>query len=158
MKRLMLTTCVLVLLSTATAFAHCEIPCGIYGDEMRFDMIEENITTVEKSMNQIMELSKTGEKNYNQIVRWVTNKEEHARRIHDIAWQYFLTQRIKPVDNPDSKEGKDYLNKLRLIHEITVHAMKAKQTTDLMHVEKLRKLNSEFYKAYFGKEHKRHMH
>ena len=33
------------LLSSQSAFSHCEIPCGIYGDKMRVDMIEENIRT-----------------------------------------------------------------------------------------------------------------
>ena len=38
------------------AWAHCEIPCGIYDDHMRIHMIEEHITTIEKSMQQIVVL------------------------------------------------------------------------------------------------------
>ena len=41
----------------ASVQAHCQIPCGIYGDEMRFQMLEEHITTIEKSMKLIGELS-----------------------------------------------------------------------------------------------------
>jgi nickel superoxide dismutase len=41
-----------------TAFAHCEIPCGIYDDHARIHMILEHVTTIEKSMNQITAISK----------------------------------------------------------------------------------------------------
>ena len=35
------------------SFAHCQIPCGIYDDKMRFTMMAEHVTTIEKSMNQM---------------------------------------------------------------------------------------------------------
>lgn len=41
-----------------SAFAHCEIPCGIYGDQARVDLIREHVTTIEKSMDMIEKLSK----------------------------------------------------------------------------------------------------
>ena len=47
----------LILFTGTTAFAHCEIPCGIYDDEMRIKMLAEHVTTIEKSMAQIQELS-----------------------------------------------------------------------------------------------------
>ncbi len=43
-----------IFLFSVQAFAHCEIPCGIYDDEMRIKIINEHIVTVEKSMNQIV--------------------------------------------------------------------------------------------------------
>ena len=61
--------------------AHCEIPCGIYNDKMRIDMLKEHVTTIEKSMNQIMELQKAETINYNQLVRWINNKDEHADEL-----------------------------------------------------------------------------
>ena len=42
-----------VALAAFNAVAHCEIPCGIYTDEMRVQMIEEHCKTIEKSMSQI---------------------------------------------------------------------------------------------------------
>jgi len=146
---------VLTLAWTAPALSHCEIPCGIYGDKMRFDMIEEHIATIEKSMNQIAELSKAGDMNYNQIVRWVTNKDEHAGQIQHIASQYFLTQRIKPADG-DARAKYD--KHLELLHQMLVSAMKCKQTTDLAQVEKLRALNQEFRASYLGPEGEAHTH
>ena len=72
---------------TTGALAHCEIPCGIFGDEARFAAIQENITTIEKSMVKIEELS--GDlKNINQLTRWVNNKEHHADDIRQIVTQY----------------------------------------------------------------------
>ena len=82
-----LATLVVVLLSSQLIYAHCEIPCGIYGDQTRIDLIKENITTVEKSMKQINELSSSKKPDHNQLVRWVINKEEHAKKIQDIVSQ-----------------------------------------------------------------------
>jgi len=143
---------------SASAFSHCEIPCGIYGDKMRFDMWLEQITTVEKSMNQIVELSQAGDKNYNQIVRWVTNKDKHADDIREIAVDYFLAQRIKPVADPNDKAAVEkYQKSLETLHHIIVYSMKAKQTTDLENVEKLRSLVADFYKLYFDEEMEEHL-
>ncbi len=134
------------------ALAHCQIPCGIYDDELRVQLIEEHITTVEKSMNQIEALGKESPVNYNQLVRWVTNKEHHAQEIQDIVTAYFMAQRVKPVDPADAAAQAQYVHQLTLLHHIQVFAMKAKQTTDLANVEKLRALVKEFRTAYFGEE------
>lgn len=145
----------MVLLSATSVYAHCEVPCGIYGDEMRLDMIAEHITTVEKSMKMVAELSKEPETNYNQLARWITNKEEHANRIQNIVYQYFMTQRVKPVDEDKGDSYKKYVKQLTLLHHMLVYAMKTKQTTDLTNVDKLRDLLEEFRAVYVGGEHKR---
>jgi nickel superoxide dismutase len=135
-----------IALQAAPLWAHCEIPCGIYGDELRFSMIEEDITTIEKSMRKIVELSGDGA-NANQLTRWVNNKENHANRIREIVTQYFLTQRIK-LPPPDNEGQAAYKNKLALLHQMLVYAMKCKQTTDTANVDKLRELAQEFKQAY----------
>jgi nickel superoxide dismutase len=145
-----LAVVLLAVLSVNTMFAHCEVPCGIYGDVMRFDMIAEHITTIERSMNMIAELSAEPDKNYNQLIRWITNKEHHANEIQDIVHQYFMTQRVKPVDKENSGAYNKYIKQLTVLHEMLVHAMKAKQTTDITHIEKLKSLLEEFRQVYFG--------
>lgn len=135
-----------------TAFPHCQIPCGIYNDEMRFTMIQEHILTIEKSMKQIIALSKKPNENYNQIVRWVLNKEKHADELAHTVTHYFLAQRIKPVEEEESESFKDYLFNVSQLHKMIVYAMKAKQTTDLANVDKLRSLLQDFRKVYLGKE------
>lgn len=132
--------------------AHCEIPCGIYGDAMRFDMIEENCQTVEKSMEKIISLSLEGEGNYNQLVRWVNNKEVHANKIQEIVTQYFMFQRVKPVTSDNIEDREAYNNKLVLLHKMLVHAMKCKQTIDITHVTKISELLDSFRIAYFGEK------
>ena len=130
--------------------AHCEIPCGIYGDELRVQAIAEDIDTVEKSMQQIVQLSAQGEKNYNQLVRRVMNKETHAGYIQETVTQYFLTQRIKPADATNAEAHARYIRQLTLLHEMLIVAMQAKQSTDLSRVARLRELLEAFRKAYFG--------
>lgn len=154
MKRLLsvLAGLALSIYCAATIMAHCQIPCGIYGDKMRFDMIAENITTLEKAMNQINELSKQGDKNYNQIVRWIVNKEEHANYIKEIVTDYFLMQRIDLADT-SSEEYDLYLKKVTVLHEMLIYAMKAKQTTDLQYIDKLRQTLESFRQLYFDPEH-----
>jgi len=149
------TTCTLIVVLASIAYSHCQIPCGIYGDHMRFDMIAENLATVEKSMNQITQLSKEDKPNMNQVVRWVNNKEKHADDISQIITYYFMAQRIKPADKTDSHQYEHYLEKLTMLHEMLVYTMKAKQSTDLENVQKIRVLLAEFKTAYFEKaEHK----
>lgn len=140
-------------LAASQAFAHCQIPCGIYGDELRVQLIAEHVTTIEKSMNQIVELGKASPVNYNQLVRWVSNKEEHAQKIQDIVTAYFMAQRIKAPTEPEGEAYEAYRRNLELLHRMQVAAMKAKQTTDLEHVETLRALLKKFQKSYFGDEH-----
>jgi nickel superoxide dismutase len=132
------------------AYSHCQVPCGIYGDQTRFTLIAEHLTTVEKSMNQIEDLTNQDEVNANQIVRWVQNKEKHADEISHIITYYFMAQRVKlpAKDNPTAYKG--YVKKLTLLHEMLVYTMKTKQTTDTANVAKLRTLLKQFHEAYSG--------
>ncbi len=130
---------------------HCEVPCGIYGDSLRIALIDEHIRTVEKAMNQVNELSEGESPNYNQLVRWVFNKEEHAEEIQQIVSQYFLHQRIKLVDKSNKKARAKYMTQLSHLHEILVYTMKCKQTTDLENVNKLKLAVEAFEDSYFHK-------
>jgi len=133
----------MVALGAATVGAHCEIPCGIYDDQLRADLIAEHATTIEKSMKKIVELSKQNPVNYNQLVRWVSNKEKHASEIQHLVTQYFMTQRLKP-------DAKKYSEKLAVLHKMLIYAMKSKQSTDVANVSTLRSLLKEFEILYFG--------
>jgi len=148
----------LFLISTPRVFSHCEIPCGIYDDQMRIEMLREDIATIERSINALAELTGKADKNYNQIVRWVNNKEHHADDIREIVSQYFLAQRIKEVEADDSPEYQKYVRELSLLHHMLVYAMKSKQTTDLANVEKLRELAEKFNLEYFGENPPAHKH
>lgn len=136
-----------------TANPHCEIPCGIYEDSVRIQIIYEHITTMEKSMKKIEELSQDTNPNYNQLIRWVNNKEEHASKIQEIVSQYFLHQRIKPIDPNKPEAYMKYIKQLELLHQLLVYSMKAKQTTDQQYIDKLRASLSNFEHSYFEHDH-----
>lgn len=155
-KTIVFGIAILVMAFASIVSSHCQIPCGIYDDPARFDMIAEHITTIEKAMKQITELSQTDKPNFNQLVRWVQNKEKHADELTNIVCYYFMAQRVKPADKADVKAYEKYVNKLTLLHQMIFYSMKAKQTTDLSNVEKLRALLCEFRTAYF--EHDTHKH
>lgn len=151
---------VLGMLFARTDFvlAHCQIPCGIYDDDVRFVLLEEDIATIEKSISQILELSADPGKNANQLIRWTLNKDEHADHFGEIVSEYFLRQRIAPVASQSDAQWESYVNKVVLCHRMLVASMKAKQTTDMQYVEQLRQLVADFHKAYFTKEQASHLH
>jgi len=153
-----LTLFVSTIVFGSLAYSHCQIPCGIYDDEARFNAIAEHITTIEKSMKLIESLSAQEKKDMNQIVRWVNNKEAHADELSHIITHYFMAQRIKIASEGNVQEYEKYVKKLTLLHEMLVTTMKAKQTTDTANVEKLRTLLSRFHDAYTGKVALEHKH
>jgi len=128
---------------SSLAQAHCELPCGIYDDAMRINMLKEHVMTMEKSMRKVQELQAKAPQEKNQLVRWITNKEHHANAFQEIVSQYFLTQRIKP-------DSDKYAEKLKVLHQMLVFAMKCKQTVDKDHIKKLYSLIDDFEKLYFG--------
>jgi nickel superoxide dismutase len=167
MNRRILTTLVALSViggASSVALAHCQIPCGIYNDPLRFTLMEEDITTIEKAMKQIAELSQQPQPNLNQIVRWIDNKDTHADRLTEIVTYYFMAQRVKPADPADEVAYAKYLKQITTLHRIMIEAMKAKQTTDLEHCAALRLLVDEFRKSYLGEqaqataEHHEHAH
>jgi len=131
--------------------AHCQVPCGIYDDEARFKLLFEHVMTIEKAMKEIASLSGQSPVNYNQVVRWVMNKEKHAEEFSEILSYYFLAQRLVP--KAAEEEGRAaYLEQLELCQRLIVTAMKAKQTVDLAHVQVLRDLLAKMQNSYFKRK------
>jgi len=135
-----------IVVITGTVQAHCQVPCGIYDDQMRIHMMEEHVTTIEKAMKQIK-----ADENENQTVRWIMNKEKHADELTEIVTYYFMAQRIKP-------DADQYAEKLQALHQIMIYSMKSKQTIDEANVVKLKELIHEFEHLYFGEEAHEHTH
>ena len=135
-----------VLVLPQSIQAHCQIPCGIYDDHARVQVMLEDAATVEKSVTSIAELSgKSDPQSQNQLVRWVMNKEQHAQNVIDNISDYFLTQRVKP-------DQEDYADRLIKHHTVIVAAMKAKQNADMSHAQALKE-SIEALSAYYP-EHK----
>lgn len=139
---------VALLCTTASfAMAHCQVPCGIYGDQLRFQQMLEDEHTISKAQLQLAELTSgdTDAQSVNQMARWVMTKEDHATKIQNTIAAYFLAQRIKP-DNPK------YTEQLVAAHKVIIAAMKCKQSADPATAEALEKAIFALYKAYEGKE------
>ena len=135
---------------------HCQVPCGIYGDSMRIDMLMEDAATIEKGMKTIGELEAAGSP-MNQLVRWIMTKDEHAQSIQGTVASYWMAQRIKAPAEPNEASLAKYHKQLSLMHGITVAAMKCKQTTDAAHVKTMRELALEFSGTYFSEDDLRHI-
>lgn len=147
-KKFILSVLALFTLSLGQLSAHCQIPCGIYGDDVVFGELMTDVETIEKAMKEVIRLGAEESPNYHQLVRWVTNKEAHAQNIQDVMSAYFLAQRIKLDDREANPEK--YTKLVELAHEITVLAMKCKQTTDLANATKLGEALHTFQHAYKG--------
>ncbi len=116
---------------TSAAWAHCQVPCGIYDDSARVTAMLEDAATVSKAVAEIETLAgKSDAQSLNQITRWVTNKEAHAQKVIETISNYFLTQRVK-----SSQE--DYAERLQKHHAVIVAAMKAKQNANKESAEAL---------------------
>jgi nickel superoxide dismutase len=153
MKKLMILMfgCMVMFGLSSQLFSHCQVPCGIFDDALRFKLMAEHIVTMEKAMEQITVLNEEKKPNINQLVRWVTNKEKHAEEMSEILSYYFLAQRIKPVGSENKADFNKYQQQLVLIHQLIVYTMKAKQSIDLELIKKLKTLLTEFEKSYFAK-------
>ncbi|MEM6551030.1 MAG: superoxide dismutase [Ni] [Planctomycetota bacterium] len=154
------------MLASATfaprAAAHCQVPCGIFGDQRQFEKMLEDAETIKKSMTLINELTgKSDAQSVQQLIRWVNNKEKHAKALQYDAMYYFLAQRVKFPK--DESEQAAYQAKVIALHEIIVFAMKCKQTTDTEAVVTLVDAIEKFRGLYFDesaeaqlKEHRHH--
>lgn len=130
--------------------AHCEVPCGIYADQLRFQSMLEDQTTIAKAVSEMAKHLASMEDApsvlaVNQLSRWVSTKEDHATRIQHTIAQYFMTQRIKA-------DADGYAKKLAAAHAVMVAAMKTKQDPSAEVAGALREAIYDFYRAYEGKE------
>ena len=154
MKRFLLVAvaaAVALLASAGVVRAHCEVPCGIYADQLRFEQMLEDQTTIAKAAVQINDLAgKHDALSQNQLARWVNTKETHATHTQHVVAQYFLTQRIKPGN--DEASNRAYVKKLVAAHAVMQAAMKCKQTVAPAAAEALKKAIHDLYRAYEGKE------
>ena len=146
MKKIYLISSVLLsLLFANISFGHCQVPCGVYTDDLRFMQMLEDQTTIEKSSKLILELADEDDgQSKNQLARWVSTKESHASKIQKIIAEYFLTQRIK-------SSASNYEALLKGAHSVMVAAMKCKQSTEASAAKNLKTSILAFQKIYESK-------
>ena len=104
------------------------------------------MVTIEKSAGLIRNLSAKVDliaNDHQQLIRWTTNKETHAQKIIDEIANYFLAQRIKT-------DADHYAEKIKLLHNIIVDAMKTKQSVETEATDRLSEKIAAFKELYLG--------
>ena len=141
---------VILFLSANSVYGHCQVPCGIYDDAVRILLIQEDFSTIKKAMSEIKNYSKKDDpQSLNQLSRWISTKEDHATNIQNVISSYFLIQRVK-------SKNSNYVEHLKLLHEVLVYAMKCKQSIDVTYVDSGLNSINKFSKSYLdehGLEH-----
>lgn len=153
-----LLSCLLYLTATLQAGAHCQVPCGIFDDEVTFSQLRQHADTIRKAMNEIVAIDAKDDDTAHdeqQLVRWVMTKEDHAQKVQQAMLDYFLAQRLKA-------DADNYATQLQTIHAIITTAMRCKQAVDTQQVDKLDALIDRYEIQYFGKavkhDHEHHHH
>lgn len=132
------------------AAAHCQVPCGIFTDQLRFEAMLEDTTTIAKAIDQVSEnLAAMADEPtplvVNQLSRWISTKEDHANHIQKVIADYFMAQRIKT-------DADNYVEQLKAAHAVMQAAMKVKQDAAPEKAEALKNAIFDLYRAYEGKE------
>ncbi len=116
--------CALLSLSTIDLKAHCQMPCGIYHDDMVYDQLDQFVETVYKGISVMNESHFTTPKERNEFCRWVTEKENSCNEAANLITVYFLQQKIKP-------DEEDTVKRLKSAHKLLFLLVGIKQNSDL---------------------------
>jgi len=105
------------------------VPCGIFDDPVRVELMKEDAATVRKAMVQINELAGApSAQSLNQATRWIIVKEDSAKNIITTVSEYMLAQRVKKELFTDDAE---YQQALVAHHVLMQAAVKTKQVVDV---------------------------
>mmetsp|Transcript_2217 Transcript_2217/g.2580 ORF Transcript_2217/g.2580 Transcript_2217/m.2580 type:complete len:155 (+) Transcript_2217:121-585(+) len=122
------------VLPLAVGRFHCQVPCGIFTDDLRVAGIKEDAQTIRKAVVQISELHKANSlQDMHQLARWINTKEEHASKVMNTIGDYFLAQKVKKELLTEA----EYKEVLVVHHAVMVAAMKTKQSAELAPVDAL---------------------
>lgn len=104
--------------------SHCQMPCGIYHDEMVFDQIDQYVETMVKGMSILHENKFNTVQTHNEFIRWVILKETSSNEIASLLTTYFLQQKIKPDESETAK-------RVLSAHKLLFYLVQIKQASDL---------------------------
>lgn len=141
---LMIMTTVVSLFLNSCLSAHCQMPCGIYHDEMVFDQIDQYVETMYKAMAMLNNSAFTSVKERNEFVRWVVQKENESNKIAELLTTYFLQQKIKPDESDTAK-------RLASVHKLLFGLVVIKQNVDKKFVDEFSK-QWDTFKLMFHRE------
>ena len=118
----------LAMLATPMLHSHCQMPCGIYHDDMVFDQIDQYVETMVKAVTVMADTKLDSTQNGNTFVRWVLNKENMSNETANLITTYFLQQKIKP-------DEEDTVKRLVSAHKMLNLLMTIKQTADIKYIK-----------------------
>lgn len=104
MKKIAYMTAFLGIVLQGDLSAHCQMPCGIYHDNMVYDQIDQYAETMYKAVSEIKENKFQTPAERNQLVRWVFQKDIQSDEIASLICTYFLQQKIKPGEEDTVKK------------------------------------------------------
>lgn len=117
------------ILFSSMLHSHCQMPCGIYHDDMVYDQIDQYVETMVKAVT-VLNDTKIGASTLdgNTFTRWVMNKENMSNETANLITGYFLQQKIKP-------DEEDTVKRLVSAHKMLNLLMTIKQTSDIKYVK-----------------------
>lgn len=124
MRKLFSILATLTLTTTSSLIAHCQMPCGIYHDDMVYDQIDQYAETMYKAMSEIDANKFATSKERNQLIRFVLQKDKQSDDAANLLTTYFLQQKIKPGEEDTAK-------KVLSAHKLLFLMVQIKQNTDL---------------------------
>ncbi len=119
--------CALILTQTPLS-SHCQMPCGIYHDNMVFDTIDQYVETMFKGSSVLKENKFATLRDKNEFIRWVIEKEKASDDVSTLITTYFLQQKIKPDET-------DTVKRITAAHKLLVLAVLIKQNPDHKYVD-----------------------
>lgn len=123
MKKRMLIGLLAYVCGQGQLVAHCQMPCGIYHDNMVYDQIDQYVETMYKCISVLNDSKFTTPKERNEFVRWVLNKENSSDEMASLITKYFLQQKIKSGET-------DTPARLASAHKLLFLLMQIKQCAD----------------------------
>ncbi len=124
-----------------TAYAHCDIPCGIY-DPHAAQLAAHTVVRMDMLIADVMKGGGSSVEDRNKLIRYVKVKEEHAEICkHEITviWgDYMKPEHAK--ENPELNE---------LVWNTLKLAGKAKQSTDIKDADALLENVQRFAEAFW---------
>lgn len=150
MKKHLLTLTTGIFLATTSVHslhAHCQMPCGIYHDDMVYDQIDQYAETMYKCCSELNSDHATDSiKDRQQFVRWIMEKEKASDEVSILITTYFLQQKIKPGEEDTTK-------RLILAHNLLFLIVQIKQNCDVKFTHEFMETWEQFKHMFHRKDY-----
>lgn len=150
MKQMFSAVFAAFVLFSSQLSAHCQMPCGIYDDQLVYDQVDQYYLTMYKAVSALKNSKFETLHDRNQYIRWVMLKNEESDTTAKILTTYFLQQKITPMAG-----DADTQKLVHSIHQLLFYLVIIKQNVDLDIVKQFGK-EWENFKQMFHPEADQH--